>query len=55
MQNAIGFAITVVAIGVTTRYVDALGLHIAWVLLPGPLLGLVALMPLWRRRPATSA
>lgn len=54
MQNAIGFAITVVAIGVTTRYVDALGLHIAWVLLPGPVLGLLALMPLWRSRPAPS-
>lgn len=55
IQNAIGFAITVVAIGLTTRLVDGLGLHIAWVLLPGPLLGLIALMPLWRRRPGTLA
>ncbi|MCC8536608.1 MFS transporter [Xanthomonas axonopodis pv. poinsettiicola] len=50
MQNAIGFAITVAAIGLTTRLVDDLGLTIAWILLPGPLFGLVGLMPLWRNR-----
>lgn len=55
IQNAIGFAITVVAIGLTTRLMETLGLHVAWVLLPGPLLGLLALMPLWRRRPEASA
>lgn len=55
MQNAIGFAITVVAIGLTTRLMETLGLYVAWVLLPGPVLGLVALMPLWRRRPVPSA
>ena len=54
MQNAIGFAITVVAIGLTTQLVETLGLRIAWVLLPGPLLGLVGLWPLWRTARAGS-
>ncbi|MFS8476066.1 MFS transporter [Xanthomonas campestris pv. campestris] len=50
MQNAIGFAITVVAIGLTTQLVEHMGLAISWILLPGPLLGLIALMPLLRKR-----
>ncbi|WP_306603146.1 MFS transporter [Azonexus sp.] len=48
-QNAIGFAITMISIQLGTAWVPAWGDHIAWLLLPGPLLGLLGLMPLWRR------
>lgn len=50
LQNAIGFAITMGSIQLGTRLVGDWGLHIAWLLLPGPLLGLLALRPLWRER-----
>nr|OOW50383.1 hypothetical protein Xcnt_15410 [Xanthomonas campestris pv. centellae] len=51
------FAITVVVIGITTRLVETLGvgLHIAWVLSPGPLHGLLALVTLWRRQPVVTS
>ena len=49
IQNSIGFAITVAAIALATRLLDGWGLSIAWLLLPGPLLGLIGLAPLWRR------
>ena len=48
-QNAIGFAITMVSIAWGTRLVGDWGASIAWLLLPGPLLGLVGLLPLWRK------
>ncbi len=51
-QNAIGFAITMGSIHLGTAWVGAWQQHIAWLLLPGPLLGLLGLAPLWRRRPA---
>ncbi|HHW64406.1 MAG TPA: MFS transporter [Rhodocyclaceae bacterium] len=47
-QNAIGFAITMVSIELTTRLWPLIGDRVAWVLLPGPVLGLLALRPLWR-------
>lgn len=40
IQNAIGFAITVVAIAVTTALFDRMGPAVAWLLVPGPVLGL---------------
>jgi MFS family permease len=49
IQNAIGFAITMGAIAFTTARIEEWGLNIAWLLLPGPLLGLLGLRPLWRR------
>ena len=48
-QNAIGFAITMVSIQLATRWIGDWGLSIAWLLLPGPVLGLLGLFPLWRR------
>jgi predicted MFS family arabinose efflux permease len=54
IQNAIGFAITMVSIQIGTAWVEAWGTAVVWVLLPGPLLGLWGLRPLWRR-PARDA
>ncbi|MCL2345425.1 MAG: MFS transporter [Desulfobulbus sp.] len=51
-QNAIGFAITMGSIHLGTAWIGAWQSHIAWLLLPGPLLGLLGLAPLWLRRPA---
>lgn len=47
-QNSLGFAITMVSIHLGTAWVAAWGPAIAWLLLPGPLLGLLWLSPLWR-------
>lgn len=49
-QNAIGFAITMASIELTTRLWPLIGDRVAWVLLPGPVLGLIALRPLLRAR-----
>lgn len=49
IQNSLGFAITMGSIALATRLLDDWGLAIAWLLLPGPLLGLLGLAPLWRR------
>ena len=49
-QNALGFAITMASIQLGTRWIGDWGNHIAWLLLPGPLLGLLGLFPLWRHR-----
>jgi len=49
VQNSIGFAITVLAIAASTALLDAWQLHIAWLLLPGPVIGLIGLYPAWRR------
>lgn len=42
-QNAIGFAITMISIQLSTRWLVDWGADIAWLLLPGPLLGLLGL------------
>lgn len=49
IQNSIGFALTMVSIGLATAQVGNWGSHIAWLLLPGPVLGLIGLYPLWKR------
>jgi MFS family permease len=49
IQNSIGFFITVVAIFVVSAAWDTLDARIAWVLLPGPVLGLIGIAPLARR------
>ena len=45
-QNSIGFLITVVAIGITAPAVAATGPAVSLILLPGPILGLLAIRPL---------
>lgn len=49
LQNAIGFSITMISIQLGTHWLNAWGSGIGWLLLPGPLLGLLALYPMWRR------
>jgi len=52
LQNAIGFAITVVSIAAASAVFERRGPSVAWLLLPGPVLGLIGFRPLWwpRRR-----
>jgi predicted MFS family arabinose efflux permease len=52
LQTAIGFSIGMVSIQLGTALVGMVGMYIAWLLLPGPLLALWALAPLWRKAPA---
>ena len=47
-QNAIGFAITMGSIALTTRMWPDIHEQVAWILLPGPVFGLIALWPLWK-------
>lgn len=46
VQNGLGFAVTVAAIQIAAVLVPDLGPRIAWLLLPGPLLGLLFIRPL---------
>lgn len=50
IQNSIGFFISVVSITVASASVSTLGAHTSWLLLPGPVLGLLGFMPLIRQR-----
>lgn len=55
IQNSVGFAITMVAIAVTSAGIGSLGGWIGWVLLPGPLLGLLAIVRLLRPAAGSTA
>lgn len=50
LQNAIGFAITMVSIQIGVGAVENWGSTVAWLLLPGPLLGLMGLRRLVKAR-----
>ncbi len=50
-QNALGFAITMGSIQLSTYWLADWGTSIAWLLLPGPLFGLWGLRRLWTKKP----
>lgn len=50
LQTALGFAITMVSIQLGTYCLASWGTGVAWLLLPGPLLGLLGLRRLWWQR-----
>jgi len=50
IQNAVGFAITTLAIALATQLLPPLGAYVGLLLLPGPAIGLLGLTPLLRRR-----
>ncbi|WP_445211644.1 MFS transporter [Billgrantia hypersalina] len=53
IQNSIGFAITVVSIAATTALFEHVGLNAAWLLVPGPIVGLLGFA--WASRHAVDA
>ena len=50
IQISIGFGITMISIAVVTSLFDRWGADVAWILLPGPILGLLGLYPQWARK-----
>lgn len=50
IQNAIGFTITIISISATTTLFDLIGLDAIWLLVPGPVLGLLGFTVVSRSR-----
>lgn len=48
IQNSVGFLVAIVSINVVSYGVIRLGPEVSWLLVPGPAIGLLALMPLLR-------
>jgi hypothetical protein len=46
IQNSIGFGLTIFSILLVTSEVGSIGSWVAWLLLPGPMLGLFFMKPL---------
>jgi hypothetical protein len=46
IQNSLGFFLSACSILLATSAFHVLGVHVAWLLLPGPLLGIVSMRPL---------
>lgn len=55
IQNSIGFLITVISITVASICLPFLGAKTAWLLLPGPILGLIGMMPLLQNRESAAS
>ncbi|NMM86996.1 hypothetical protein B2J88_21945 [Rhodococcus sp. SRB_17] len=55
IQNGIGFLITIASIMVLLHFIDALGSAAVWILLPGPVFGLIGMWPLFRQKGKTNA
>jgi MFS family permease len=53
IQNSIGFFITIISITLMLSVIEALGSPALWLLLPGPVLGLMGLWPLLKKTIAT--
>jgi MFS family permease len=51
IQNSVGFFLSACSIVWSTSAFHSLGARIAWLLLPGPFFGLLAMRPLFARRP----
>lgn len=49
IQNSIGFSITIVSITLLLNFIDVLGSKALWMLLPGPVVGLLGMWPLVKK------
>ncbi|OLL29112.1 MFS transporter [Burkholderia sp. SRS-W-2-2016] len=51
LQNSFGFFLSACSILWSTSVYHALDVRVAWLLLPGPIIGLIAMRPLFRKQP----